>query len=193
MNAFTKRPRRERKADRLLNPGSSRAQIMCDYAIAPMDRLVTEMERKWGIERLPELVTPELAARFGDAMAYLNKCIEENDPEKCTAAANNVIRGLHAMDAEATKLGRQPASGKYLEGELDGWKFAILLDDREWQTAQAERPDLKFFTLLEAAIALQTKISTPPIEAVKAEFPGARVVEHRQTPMGKLIDDEIPF
>ena len=53
MNAQTKRPRRERKADRLMSPDATKAQIECDYAIAPMDRLALEMDRKWGIDRLP--------------------------------------------------------------------------------------------------------------------------------------------
>jgi hypothetical protein len=107
MNAQTKRPRRERKADRLMSPDATKAQIECDYAIAPMDRLALEMDRKWGIDRLPELVTPEMATRYGQAMAHMNECIRLGDPAKCVAAANNCIRGLHAMDAEATKLGKQ--------------------------------------------------------------------------------------
>jgi hypothetical protein len=192
MTYQTNRPRRERKADRLLSPDATRAQIECDYAIAPMDRLALEMDRKWGIDRLPELVTPEMATRYGQAMAHMNECIRLSDPAKCVAAANNCIRGLHAMDAEATKLGRKPASGAYTEYDLDGWKIGILHDDAEWRTAEADRPDLQFFTLREAAIALKTKIDTPPIAAVKAAFPGARVVEHR-TPLNTLLNDSIPF
>jgi hypothetical protein len=192
MNAQTKRPRRERKADRLMSPDATKAQIECDYAIAPMDRLALEMDRKWGIDRLPELVTPEMATRYGQAMAHMNECIRLGDPAKCVAAANNCIRGLHAMDAEATKLGKQPASGAYTEYDLDGWKIGILHDDAEWKTSEAARPDLQFFSLREAAIALKTKIDTPPIAAVKAAFPGARVVEHR-TPLNTLLNDSIPF
>ena len=192
MTYQTNRPRRERKADRLLSPDATRAQIECDYAIAPMDRLALEMDRKWGIDRLPELVTPEMATRYGQAMAHMNECIRLGDPAKCVAAANNCIRGLHAMDAEATKLGRKPASGAYAEYDLDCWKIGILHDDAEWRTAEAARPDLQFFSLREAAIALKTKIDTPPIAAVKAAFPGARVVEHR-TPLNTLLNDSIPF
>jgi hypothetical protein len=192
MTYQTNRPRRERKGDRLLNPDANKAQIECDYAIAPMDRLALEMDRKWGIDRLPEIVTPEMATRYGQAMAHMNECIRLGDPAKCVAAANNCIRGLHAMDAEATKLGKQPASGAYTEYDLDGWKIGILHDDAEWRTAEAARPDLQFFSLREAAIALKTKIDTPPIAAVKKAFPGARVVEHR-TPLNTLLNDSIPF
>ena len=199
MNAQNKRPRRERKGDRILNPDATKAQIECDYGIAPMDRLAEEMNVKWGIDRLPELVTPEMATRYGAAIAHLNDCIREQDPAKCAAAANNCIRGLHAMDAEATELGHQPASGDFWEYELEGengqppFRFGILKDDAGWKTAKSKRPDLEFYTMREAAIALRTKIKTAPIEAIKDAFPGASVVEHRPpTPTEKFLDDAIP-
>lgn len=193
MNVQAKRPRRERKGDRLLNPDATRVEIQCDYGVAPLDRVALEYDRKWGIDRLPEIVSTDMADKYGFSIGKLNEAIQANDPEQTKAWAAVCIRGLHAMDAEATKLGRKPASGAYTEYNLDGWKIGILHDDAEWRTAEADRPDLKFFTLREAAIALKTKIDTPPIAAVKAAFPGARVVEHRPTPMGKLIGDEIPF
>lgn len=199
MNARPQRPRRERKGDRILNPGAAKAQIECDYGIAPMDRLANELDLKWGIDRLPELVTPEMAARYGAAIAHLNDCIREQDPAKCTAAANNCIRGLHAMDAEATRLGVKPASGEYLEYEIEGnageppFRFGILKDGCEWQAAKSARPDLEFYTLREVAIALREKINTPLIDEIKQQFPGAQVVEHRRTPMEQLLNDEVPF
>lgn len=192
MNAQAKRPRRERKGDRLLNPDARRAEIQCDYGVAPLDRVASEYDRKWGIDRLPELVSTETADKYGFSIGKLNEALAETDPEQTKAWAAVCIRGLHAMDAEATKLGRKPASGKYLEYQLDGWKFGILFDDMEWQTAQAERPDLKFFSLREAAIALRTKMDTGPIAEIKKHFPGAQVVEHRRTPMEQLLNDEIP-
>jgi hypothetical protein len=198
MNAQTPRPRRQRKGDRLLNPDARRAEIETDHAVAPFDRMANEMDAKWGIDRLPTLVTPELAARYGAAVGYLNECIRENDPAKTVAAVNNCLRGMEAMNAEATKLGRKPASGRYIEYALEDehggepFRFGILFDGAEWQTAQDQRPDLKFFTMREAAIALRTKMNTGPIAEIKKAFPGAQVVEHRRTPMEELLNDEIP-
>lgn len=195
MNAQTQRPRRQRKGDRLLNPDARRAEIETDHAVAPFDRMATEMDAKWGIDRLPSLVTPELAARYGAAVGYLNECIRENDPAKTIAAVNNCLRGMEAMNAEAERLGAKPASGDYIEYELEGengeppFRFGILLNGDEWQKAKAERPDLEFYTLREAAIALRTKIKTGPIEAIKAAFPGASVVAYRPKVQ---LDDEIP-
>lgn len=195
MTAQAKRPRRERKGDRLLNPDARRAEIQCDYGVAPLDRVAEEYDSKWGIDRLPELVSTETAEKYGFSIGKLNEALAATDPEQTKAWAAVCIRGLHAMDAEATKLGRKPASGKYLEFELEDenggepFRCGILFDGAEWQTAQDQRPDLKFFTLREAAIALRTKIKTGPIEAIKGAFPGASVVAYR--PKVEL-DDEIP-
>lgn len=199
MNAQTPRPRRQRKGDRLLNPDARRAEIEVDHAVAPFDRAAEHYDKIWGIDRLPSLVTPELAARYGAAVGYLNECIRENDPAKTVAAVNNCLRGMEAMNAEAERLGAKPASGEYIEYELEPegaeppFRCGILFDGAEWQTAQDERPDLKFFTLREAAIALRTKMSTGPIAEIKQAFPGAQVVEHRRTPMEDLLNDTIPF
>lgn len=196
MNTQAQRPRRERKGDRLLNPDATRAQIQCDYCVAPLDRVAEEYDRKWGIDRLPELVSTDTAEKYGFSIGKLNEALAAADPEQTKAWAAVCIRGLHALDAEATRLGAKPATGDFIEYELEGengeppFRFGILKDGREWQTAKAARPDLEFYTIREAAIALRTKIRTPPIQAVKDEFPGATVVAYRPK---VIIDDEIPF
>ena len=179
--AHPKRPRRQRKADRLISPGSSGEEIQCDYAMAPMDRLATDMDRKWGIEQLPALVSPETALKYGKAIAHLNQCIQDCDPAKCAAAAANCIKGLNAMDAEATAAGHKPAAGATWEYEIpatesaEPFRFAILADDAEWQTAKEKRPDLIFFTMREVAMALQLKLASPLVVETKKRFPGATV------------------
>jgi hypothetical protein len=159
-----------------------------------MDRLALEMDRKWGIDRLPEIVSVETAQKYGKAMAHLNECIREADPIKCAAAAQNCIRGLNAMDAEATAAGKQPASGEFWEYELPGmggapaFRFAIMADKAEWRTAQAERPDLQFYTMREVAIALQLKLNSPMVDALKDAFPGAEVQSVRPAKTKPPVD-----
>lgn len=172
-----KRPRRQRKGDRLLNPDSRREEIACDHAIAPFDRLATEMERKWGIDRLPALVSPETATRYGHAIADLNVAIAKNDPAAVLACANNCIKGLNVMDAEATAAGHQPATGEFWEYDLEGFRFAVMPDAAEWQSAKAKRPDLRFFTMREVAIALRHYCENYPIGEVKQKFPQAQITK----------------
>lgn len=196
MNA-PKRPRRRNKGDRLLSPDAHAQQVACDYAVAPMDRLAITMDRKWGIDRLPEIVSSETAQRYGVAMAFLNEALKEDDPDKTRAAAENCVKGLHAMDAEATQRGHTAASGAFWEAEVDGFKFGVLRDAHEWKTAEAQRPDLPLFTLREVGIALKALNSADLLTKAKAMFPEAEVTEVRdktqRTPLARKLQDEIPF
>jgi hypothetical protein len=40
------------------------------------------MDKKWGVDRLVELVSPDMAERYGAAMAKLNAAIDARDPEQ---------------------------------------------------------------------------------------------------------------
>lgn len=194
-----KRPRRRRKADRLLNPDCKKAEIECDFAIAPLDRLATQMDMLWGIDRLPELVSPGTARRYGSAMAHLNDCIAKSDPVATQAAAENCMRGLQAMDAEARAAGAEPARGDFWEYRLDAmdgkpeFHFCVMPDNAEWQTVKAKRPELTMFTMREIAIALQAQAGAPLVAEVKDAFPGAEITKIREKPNYDLGGDEIPF
>lgn len=185
-------PRRQRKGDRLLAPGASKSEIMVDHAIAPFDRAARDMERKWGVERLPELVPPDMAKKFGGAIAHLNACIEQGDPDAVAAAAANCIRGLNAMDAAATAAGHTPP-GTVAEYDLDGFHFGIVADAGDWTAI--DRPGMQIFSMREIAIALKAQFGKP-VEIVKAEFPGATVTNinpKTRTKIERELDDEIPF
>ena len=174
------RQRRPKTSDRLLYPDANAADIQCSYGVAPFDRVATEMELKWGIDRLPALVSPAMAAKYGAAMAHLNDCIGKQLPAECTAAAENCIKGLRAMDAEATANGAQQATGEVIEYELElpsgePFKFGIMADDREWQTAKARRPELVLFSMREAALALHAYMTKPLQDELAAHFPEAKV------------------
>jgi len=188
------RPKRQKKSDRLMYSGISKEEMMCDMAIAPMDRLAEQMDPHWGIDRLPEMVTPETAAKYGSAMQKLNAALEANDPAEVQLRAEVVMRGLHAMDAEAKQLGAQPASTEVWEVELNGETVGIMRDARGWKAIQAQRPDLRLVTLREVAIALEAWQQTVPAEyerAIKASFgDGAEVVAYKRE---KNLDDELPF
>ena len=82
MNQQHKRPRRQKKGDRLLDRAASLNEIQCDKAVAVMDRLAIQMDRRWGVDRLPELVSIETAQKYGSALAKLNAALEGNDQQE---------------------------------------------------------------------------------------------------------------
>ncbi len=165
---------------------------MVDHAVASFDRVASEAERKWGYDRLPELVSPDLAAKYGGAIAYLNEAIRENDPTKAAAAASNCIKGIQAIEAEAAAAGhRQPQC--IANYELDGFAFRIVANASD--TSTLPKDGIQAFTLREVAIALRAQLCSPLVAEVKSQFPRAEVISISQQPPvdWKAGGDPIPF
>lgn len=174
---MTKRPRRRELSDRLLAPDATQNEIRCDVAVAPFDRAAVEMDRKWGTDRLPELVSTDTAAKWGRTMARLNQALQDGDPDETARIAKSAVRGLAAMDAEASVADHEPCN--LWEYDLDGFRFAIIEDNRRWQEVKAKRPDLVLFTMREAGLALQAlhEHGNRFLAKTKEHFPGAETVK----------------
>ena len=183
---------RQKKSDRILHGNQSRDAIMCDYALAPVDRLAIEMDEKWGIDMLPELVSVETAQKYGSAVAKMNAAVEDGDVEECKLRCEVVIRGLKAMDAEAERLGAQRASTDVWEVEIEGKLFGIMKDGRAWRAIKKQRPELELLTLREVGLAyswFRDNWAGELEKAAKQSFPGAEMIDIK----GKTFDDPIPF
>jgi len=183
---------RQKKSDRILHGSQSKDAILCDYALAPVDRMAIEMDKKWGTDVLPELVSVSMSQKYGSAVAKMNAAVEAGDPEECKKRAEVVVRGMKAMDAEAERVGAQRASTDVWEIEVNGKVYGIMRDGRSWRTIKEQRPELELLTMREVALAYQfwqeSKIEEFE-QAAKKSFPGAEVVNIT----GKTFDDPIPF
>ena len=186
------RPQRHQKGDRLMHSGIKPEEVACDFALGPFDTAARNMERRWGVNRMEGLVSPDTAARYGSAIGKLNAAIEANDPAEVAARASVCIRGMAAMDAEATAAGHQPITPQALEVEVDGKLCAILADGAQWPVYAALRPGVRIYSLREVANALEAYGQT--VAAVKDAFPGATVTAVRKrTELETALDDLIPF
>jgi hypothetical protein len=186
------RHHRQKKHDRLMHSGASRAEVESDLATGPFDRVARDMDRKWGQDRLPALVSPETAMRWGTAMSNLNAALDANDPPLVVARVNACLRGFALMDAEATAAGHQPIPPQVQEIEIDGKLCAVLWDGNQWPVYAALRPGVRTYTPREVANALAAYGQT--VAAVKDAFPGAEVKAVRKpTPLEAELNDEIPF
>jgi len=187
------KPKRQKKSDRILHSGQTQNQIMTDYAVAPFDRKAEEMDEKWGIDRLVELVSAETAAKYGSAMAKFNDAIDAGDPSVTAARAQVCIRGMEAMDAEATAAGAERASMDVWEVEVAGELYGVMRDARSWQAIKAQRPEMTLVSLREVALALKYwrgSIAGEFERSVKESFgDGAEVVAITN----RNLEDEIPF
>lgn len=196
-----RRPKRRAKPE-LYFGGGDKTDTACHYAIAPFDRVAREMDDKWGIDRLPELVPPELAVKYGKALGAMNAAIQANDPQACADTAANCIKGMAAMDKAATDAGHKPHDPPFWEYELDDtgerFRFAIMPDNRDWKQIKKQRPDLVLYSMREVALLLREKAGHPWVEQVKDAFPGAEVVATRPKTQRPPCDfegggDELPF
>lgn len=191
---MTKRPTRQRKADRLMHHGKSQDEIQCDYALGPFDRMAYDMDKKWGVDMLCELVSPETAAKYGSAMAKLNAAIDAQDPAMVAARAAVCMRGMQAMDAEATAAGKQPASDDVWILAFNGKQVGLLKNGRGWKAVHAAHPDLQLITENDVILALEA-FEASKLGQMKAmiegSFPQAEVT--RFVVKKEELEDEIPF
>jgi hypothetical protein len=187
-----KRPVRQRKSDRILHSGVTQEEIRCDYALSPFDHMAFAMDKKWGVDRLVELVSPEMAEKYGSAMAKLNAAIDARDPEQVSLRAGVCMRGMQAMDQAATQSGAEPASRDVWLVQADGREFGLLRDARAWQSVQEKHPDVRLITEREMVLAIemyQRSLAGQMVEQVKSSFPQADVIK---IPNNNL-DDPLPF
>ena len=184
---MAKRPTHQKKHDQLIHGKTTAAQVRCDMALAPFDHACREMDRKWGVDRLQELVSVESADKWARAMVGLNEAINSEDADKVKFWVEICLRGIKAMDEEAVALGRSVSDPDIWEYELDGTVFGIIADGRDWPSAYAKRPGIAIFSMREVAVALQAHKNVV-VNAAKLAFPGAEVVAIRQK---KRHDDDL--
>lgn len=186
---------KSKKFDRLLNPHSTKEEIVTELSIAGFDRWVQYINEKWGVDRLIQLVDADTAHKYGLALGKLNDAINANDPNEARLRADDCIRGMIKMDQLAEASGAVGADPTYWEFEVNGVKAAILADQDAWPKVKADRPDLELITLHEVGVHYahwrKTKLGEMTAE-VKSKFPRA-TVQSIDLPEVDQHDDRIPF
>jgi len=157
-------------------------------ALAPLDRLAREMELKWGCGRLPALVDPDLAARFGRAQDKLNEAIRLNDPMEIARRVGVVMRGWEALDAAAMEIGADKLPARTIGVEHGGRAWVVVLDPVDYDKARADHIGGGRVVAL-AELIEAYKIVSGRIAGVLEAFPGAQI----RAPSGARLDDPLPF
>jgi len=187
-----KRPRRQHRGDRLISSVDSPALTAVDHAIAPFDRAMREAEARWGIDRLPELVSPETAAKWGKAIGELNAAIRDDDAEAVAQWVGVCLRGLPHLEAEAEAAGHDQVPPAAYEWREDGQHFVVCRDIADWPRIERLWPGVPIYSMREIAMALKSYGDT--VIRVKEQFPGSEVKAVRQpTPLERELNDEIVF
>lgn len=188
-----RRPRRFTLPDRLLHPDATALEYRCNMILAPFDHAMTAAEEKWGIDRLPELVSVETAERWGSAMAKLNAAASDGNAEELKARVGVCVRGLAALEAEAIAAGHQPKPAEVWEYEYEGRVFAVMKNPKDHKTLGPSFEGRRVYTMREVAIALN-HLDQRLFAAVKDQFPDSKMVALKKAPIPDFPeDDQIPF
>jgi len=160
-------------------------------ALHRYDDRVSEVERKWGVDRLIWVVGGNLRDRFEAQMDKLNAAIDRM--EDVEHQVDVTLRGVAALEQAAIAAGVQPLKGEWIEGKmLDGRVLAIVPNDYEVSRVKRDNREMLVYSVDEIGRLLAAWDESKTVDAVKAVFPGA-TVEKVKTKLEKELNDEIPF
>jgi len=190
-----KHPVPDRGISRELTASYSRQYAKVQSAIVDYDKVASEMERKWGVDRLPELVDAELRERFWETVHRLNVAIDENDPDEVRRHADAAARGWYALDRAASGAGALPPSGEGYDARIDETRVLRVCRTIEGAcVAQREHPDVVAVSVEEIARIWKIWDERDILAQAKQAFPGAEILEARvQSNKKGDPNDEIPF
>ena len=195
-----RRPHR-RRGDRLIHPDQfqERNRVAADYAAGPADEWRRRMDRKWGDDRLPDLVSPDLAAKYGRQVERLHAAMTADplDLDAVTAEAQRMVNAYRALDAAAEAAGHQPHAADVWELRIDGQRAAIVRDAALAVAWAQDHRDVQVYSLDEIGRILGADYARA-VRAAKNAFPGATVTAARGAPerdpaLDAVLDDVIPF
>jgi hypothetical protein len=176
--------------------------IAGEEEITEADLVASEMDRKWGADRLRLLVPVELREKFDRQRYKFNQAIWHGSLEEVRQEARRMIAAWRALDRVAAEAGRAQAAPEVWEVALtDGRTVALL---RDWQdaalfAAQRDGRAAEVYTLAEIARLIE---AFPEVVKAKQTFPGASVTAAKGVERDPLngvpdsrapIDDVIPF
>lgn len=159
-------------------------------ALWDYDRKRDEVEKVWGVDRLPYLVSDETRAKWWRAIGALNQAIYDGDADKVRKLVDNLVIGFDRLVDEAKVREAQPLEPEIWQTPLeDGRTLQIV---RTWpeRAHRAEKdPRVLTYTLEEIA---RLVASLPLLNAVKKQWPGA-TVDKPVSPLSKELNDDIPW
>lgn len=169
--------------------------------IDEVDKIASEVERRFGIGRARLLVSVELREKFDRQRYLLNQAIWHGDLEAVRREARRSVKAWMAVRAaaEAAEPGGR-GSPLWWEVEIGEGRLAAICGPGI--DASQIKPDGRFVAVFELEEIGRLIEAFPTIAKAKSIFPGARVEGVRQrigdpldaiTDTAKELDDSFPF
>ena len=152
-----------------------------------LDTVSRSMEMKWGVDRLPRLVSEILQVKFDQQRNLLEAAIKSNDAARISKQSEGMRRAWVALDQAATADGHMPLGGSvWTEKHKTGDVIAVYRDDA--QLVDIAAAGGVSFTLEELV-----RLIPADVLVAKKEFHGIKVVDVRDKTKDEDLNDEIPF
>jgi hypothetical protein len=161
-------------------------------ALHRYDDVVSEVEGRWGVDRLVWLVGGDLRDRFEQQMDRLNAAIDKCDPS-IDHEVEVTLRGVAALEQAAIAAGAKPLNGDYIEGRMpNGRVIAITATGYEAGKVKRDNREMVVYSVDEIGRIIEgLNKEAPVVDAIKNAFAGAEVQSVKPVPAN--LDDEIPF
>ena len=161
-------------------------------AIIELDKIVSDMETRWGIDRLPELIDEQLRERFNLQLDRLNKSIEMDVGVEVKTEAEAMARAYQHIEKVAIANGHKELTGEFWQAPMpDGRVVAITQNFEEQHKVSKQYPDMLVYSVQEVANILANWKDHEVAVMTKHLFPGAEVTAVRSKEM--TDDQELPF
>lgn len=165
-----------------------------DQIVRVVDQRGRDMDRRWGIGRLPLLVPIEVAERFRVQRRKFSAAIWEFDPDEARKHGEAMLRAFAKLDELAVAGGAHPAPVEQWEMAVDDKIVIVVRDLADTGRVETGGRQVAVWSLEEVANVIRAH---PTIATAKDVFPGA-VVESVRPPARdlKMLDDElvsVPF
>lgn len=165
-----------------------------------LDYLAREMEIKWGVDRLPLLVSDQMRVAFYRQKDLLDEALQSGDLTLIDIQVGGMKRAWQALDQEATRSQQVVLSADIWEVRLPVSGRVVAIVKTSAEAHAIARPDLETWTITEIAQLIDGMDEN--VAKIKQLFPGAEVtaITKKETPsqqQDKPFDwskgDDIPF
>lgn len=160
-------------------------------AIDRVDEVAVAMEAKWGVDRLPRLVSQEMAEAFHRQAEMFNTAIWQGTPADVVSQADRMINAWTALDAAASASEARTVAKERWEVSctIDGVSgvLAVCKTREDALAVQRDGRHLHVVTLEAVARLIEQQ---PTLCKVFATFEDAAVIDIRKKCNERPLDDD---
>ena len=138
-----------------------------------LDYLAREMEIKWGVDRLPLLVSDQMRAAFYRQKDLLDEALQSGDITLIDIQVGGMKRAWQALDQEATRSQKPVLSADIWEVRLPVSGRVVAIVKTSAEAHAIARPNLETWTITEIAQLIDGMDES--VAKIKQLFPGAEV------------------